>query len=88
MKTFNTFWSDDKISLVGINETCYNLKKVVEDLHTTDDREAREESHGPPHCPQHVPELDPLVPGDPVEHGRPEVNPHKLKFCFKLKSWK
>ena len=76
------------ISLISVEQTCDDLDEVVNNLHSTDDGEAREESHGSPHHPQHVLELDPLVLGDPIEHGWPEVNPHKLKFGFKLKSLK
>ena len=62
------------------------LIKIVDNLHSTDYGEAREKPHGSPHHPQLVLELDLLVSGDPVEHGRPKVNPHKLKIAFELKS--
>ena len=62
-----------------------NFEEIVDNLNTTDDREAGEESHGTAHYPQHVLELHPLSLGDPVKRGRAKVNPHELKIGLKRK---
>ena len=56
----------------------------VENLHSTDDGESSEKSHGASNCWQHVHKLCWFIHGDFVKSWCVKVDPHKSQLVFPL----
>ena len=61
------------ISLISVEQTCDDLDEVVNNLHSTDDGEAREESHGAPYGGQLVHQLGCSVLQSELDLGRTDI---------------
>ena len=61
-----------------------DLDSKVDNLHSTDDGEPSEESHGASNSWQHVHKLGCSVLGDSVKCGDIKINPHKSQIQFQL----
>ena len=61
-----------------------NINGKVDNLHSTDDGESGEESHGASKRRQLVYKLNCFVLGDFVKRGRVKVDPHELQCCVVL----
>ena len=68
---------------------CHKVEKTsackVENLHSTDDGESSEKSHGASNCRQHVHKLCSSVLGDFVKSWGVKVNSYEFKFVLPVK---
>ena len=71
-------------SLLLNYKICKQFGNIVENLHSTDDGESGEKSHGASKRWQHVYKLNCFILGDFVKRGRVKVDPHELQRCVVL----